>query len=131
MGGLMIEKQGDRTIYPIHVRHFLQNARIWSFSAEKHQRFDSRCSKDSLKTRCLDALAIDVLIYAEKINSETNLRKMVNIMEELLKIKKIERDTFSHTQPSEKNEQKVNTTFNEFWSFLFLLNYIKKHWNKK
>jgi hypothetical protein len=35
-------------------------------------------------------------------------------MEELLKIKKIERDTFSHTQPSEKNEQKVNTTFNEF-----------------
>ncbi len=35
-------------------------------------------------------------------------------MEELLKIKKNERDTFLHAQPSEKNEQKVNKIFNEF-----------------
>jgi hypothetical protein len=36
----------------------------------------------------MGALAIDVLIYAKKIKSETDLRKMVKIMEELLKIKK-------------------------------------------
>jgi len=35
-------------------------------------------------------------------------------MEELLKIKKKDKDTFSHAQASEKNEQKVNTIFNEF-----------------
>ncbi len=88
MGALMIEKLGNRTIYPIHVCCFLQNARIGSFSAGKNQRFDSRWSNDSLQTRCLGALAIDVLIYAEKIKSETDLRKMVKIMEELLKVKK-------------------------------------------
>jgi hypothetical protein len=38
---------------------------------------------DSLSGRS----CIDVLIYAEKLKSETDLRKMVKIMEELLKIK--------------------------------------------
>ncbi len=95
MGALMIRKQGEgRTIYPIHVCRFLQNARIWSFSSGKNQRFDSRWSNDSLQALCLDPLTIDVLIYAEKIQSETELRKMVKIMEELLKIKKNDRDTF-------------------------------------
>jgi hypothetical protein len=54
----------------------------------------------------LGALAIDVLIYVKKIKSETDLRKMVKIMEELLKIKKNERNTFSHAQPSEKKPTK-------------------------
>jgi hypothetical protein len=102
----MIEKQEYRTIYPIHVCRFLQNARIWSFFAGKNKRFDSRWSNDSLQAHCLGALPIDVLIYAERIKSETDLRKMVKIIEELLKIKKYEKDTFSHAQPFEKNEKK-------------------------
>jgi hypothetical protein len=114
MGALMLEKQGNRTISRIHVCRFLQNARICSVSTGKNQRFDSRWSNDFLQTRCLGVLAIGVLIYAEKIKSESDLQKMIKIMEELLKIKKNERHTFTHAHPSEKNEQKGNTTFNEF-----------------
>jgi len=88
MGALMLEKQANRTISRIHVCRFLQNARICSVSTGKNQRFDSRRSNDFLQTRCVSVLAIGVLIYAEKIKSESDLRKMVKIMEELLKIKK-------------------------------------------
>jgi hypothetical protein len=76
------------------------------FSSGKNQRFDSRWSNDSLQTLCLGVLAIDILIYTEKIKSETDLREMVEIMEELLKIKKNDKDTFSHAQASEKKNKK-------------------------
>jgi len=39
----------------------------------ENQRFDSRWSNDFLQTRCLGALAINVLIYAEKLKSKTNI----------------------------------------------------------
>jgi len=124
MGALMIKKQaGGHTIYPIHVCRFLQNARIWSFSYGKNQRFCSRWLNDSLQTLCLGALVIDVLIYAEKIKNETDLRKMIKIMEELLKIKKTI-GIASHMRSHPKKRTKLNTIFNEFWSFLFLCTYL-------
>ncbi len=43
---------------------YLQNARRWSFSAGKNQHFDSRWSNESLQSRCLGALVINILIYA-------------------------------------------------------------------
>jgi hypothetical protein len=44
-----------------------------------------------LGNRSLGTIATNVLIYAEKRKSETDLRKMIKIMEELLKIEKNER----------------------------------------
>jgi hypothetical protein len=54
------------------------------------------------------------LIYAEKRKSETDLQKIVKIMGELLKIKKNEKDTFSHAQSPKKRNKKQKQRFNEF-----------------
>ena len=84
------------------------------FHWEKSSVFDSTGSNDSSQTRCLGALATNVLIYAGKRKSETDLRKMIKIMEELLKIEKNEKDIFLTCAAIRKKEQKVKTTFNEF-----------------
>ncbi len=52
-----------------------------------------------------------VVFYKTQEEDHFPLGKMVEIMEELLKIKKNERGTFSHVQSSKKKEQKATTTF--------------------
>jgi len=55
-----------------------------------------------------------VLIYVEKRKSETDLRKMVKITEELPKIEKAqEKLSHMHSRPK-KNEKNAKRTFNEF-----------------
>ena len=59
-------------------------------------------SNDYSQSRCLGTIASNVLIYAGERKSEADLRKMIKIMEELLKIEKNEKIPFSHAQSSEK-----------------------------
>jgi hypothetical protein len=66
------------------------------FHWEKSSVFDSTGSNDSSQSRCLDTLATNVLIYAGKWKSETDLRKMIKIMEEVLKIEENEKIPSSH-----------------------------------
>ncbi len=65
---------------------------------------------------------------SRKIKCKTDLRKMVRIMEELPKIRKT-KNIPSHMRSHPKKEQKVKTTFNELWSFLFLCAYLVRQSN--
>jgi hypothetical protein len=72
------------------------------FHWEKSSVFDSTGSNDSSQTRYLGAMATNILVYAGKPKSETDLRKMTKTMEELLKIEKKRKIPSSHAQSSEK-----------------------------
>jgi hypothetical protein len=61
---------------------------MFIFHWEKSSIFDSTGLNDFSQTLYLDTLATNVLIYVGKRKSETDLRKMVKIMGELLKIEK-------------------------------------------
>jgi len=58
------------------------------FHWKKSSVLDSTQSSDSSQIRCLGTFATYVLIYVGKGKSETDLRKMIKIMKELLKIEK-------------------------------------------
>jgi hypothetical protein len=77
----------------------------------ENQRFDSRWTNDFLQIRYLGALAIDVLIYTEKLKSKTGMRKMVKIIVELLKIRKTKKIPQMRSHPK---KEKAKPTFIEF-----------------
>jgi len=76
------------------------------FHWKKSSVFDSTESKESSQTCRLDTLATTVLIYAPKQKSETNLRKMIKIMEESLKIEKKPKKYRYHMRSDPKKETK-------------------------
>ena len=76
------------------------------FHWEKSSVFDSAGSNDSSQTRCLGAIATNVLIYTGKRKSKTDWGKMIKIMEELLKIEKTKK-YLSHMHSHPKKKQKA------------------------
>ena len=83
------------------------------FHWEKSSVFDSTGSNDFSQTRCLGTIATNVLIYARKRKSETDLGKMIKIMEELLKIEKNEKIlSHMHSYPKKGIKNRKNNLMN-------------------
>jgi hypothetical protein len=83
---------------------------MFIFHWEKSSVFDSTESNDFSQTLYLDILATNVLIYVGKRKSETDLRKMVKIMGELLKIEKTKKylsHLRSHSRKGTKSKNDI------------------------
>jgi hypothetical protein len=100
---------GDHKICQIHICRVLHNIKSWPFFRyEKASVFNSIWLNDFSKARCRDILATNVLIYTGRRKNETELRKMIKIMEKLLKFEKNEKYRFHMRSHSKKGTESQN-----------------------
>lgn len=115
----MIEYDSDKQGHPYHRKigrscnlpntgksFSTKRKKMIIFRWEKPSVFDSTGSKRFLINSLSGTFEINILMYAGKRKSEADLRKMIKIVEELLKSYKNKKVPFSHAQPSEKRNKK-------------------------
>jgi hypothetical protein len=105
----MTKKQGIMQSTQYKEVVFYRTQKDDHISLEKLNVFNSTESNNSSQTRCLGTVATNVLIYTGKRKSETDLRKGMKILEELLKIEKHKKylsHMRSHPKKRNKKQQK-------------------------